>query len=68
MLKKNPLGNFYGMDTKIAAKRIIRQETGCGDKNYQKWARIKEVEILEGHVAKDHIHLWLSISPKYSVY
>ena len=33
----------------------------------KKWARIKEVEILEGHAARDHIHLCLSISPKYSV-
>ena len=33
----------------------------------KKWARIKEIEILEGHAMKDHIHLCLSIPPKYSV-
>lgn len=27
----------------------------------------KGVEIIEGHIMLDHIHLLLSISPKYSV-
>ena len=33
----------------------------------KKWAGIKGVEIIEGHAMKDHIHLCLSIPPKYSV-
>jgi putative transposase len=33
----------------------------------KKWARIKGVEILEGHAVSDHIHLCLAIPPKYSV-
>ena len=33
----------------------------------KRWARIKEVEILEGHAMRDHVHLCLSIPPKYSV-
>ena len=33
----------------------------------KKWAKIKEVEILEGHALRDHIHLCLAIPPKYSV-
>ena len=33
----------------------------------KKWAGIKGVEILEGHACRDHIHLCLSIPPKYSV-
>ena len=37
-------------------REIIR--TGC---------RYKGVEILEGHMMPDHIHLLLSIPPKYSV-
>jgi|TARA_Y100000031_G_scaffold103230_1_gene113227 putative transposase len=36
-------------------------------KTIKKWSRIKEVEILEGHASRDHIHLCLSIPPKYSV-
>jgi len=33
----------------------------------KKWAKIKEVEILEGHAMRDHIHLCLAIPPKYCV-
>ncbi len=33
----------------------------------KKWAEIKGIEIVEGHAMKDHIHLCLSIPPKYSV-
>jgi putative transposase len=27
----------------------------------------KEAEIIEGHVSRDHVHLVLSIPPKYAV-
>ena len=30
-------------------------------------ARQKECEIIEGHLASDHVHLLISIPPKYSV-
>ena len=33
----------------------------------KKWAQIKGVTIIEGHAMTDHIHLCLSIPPKYSV-
>ena len=33
----------------------------------RKIAEWKGVEILEGHVSKDHVHLVLSIPPKYAV-
>jgi putative transposase len=33
----------------------------------KQWARIKGVEIVEGHAMPDHIHLCVSIPPKYSV-
>jgi putative transposase len=33
----------------------------------KKWAKIKEIDIVEGNAVKDHIHLCLSIPPKYSV-
>jgi putative transposase len=36
-------------------------------KTIKQWARIKGVEIIEGHAMSDHIHLCLSIPPKYSV-
>ncbi|BBO77834.1 hypothetical protein DSCW_52510 [Desulfosarcina widdelii] len=33
----------------------------------KQWARIKGIEIIEGQAMPDHIHLCLSIPPKYSV-
>jgi putative transposase len=33
----------------------------------KQWARIKGMDIIEGHAMPDHIHLCLSIPPKYSV-
>ena len=33
----------------------------------KKWAQIKEIEIVEGFAMKDHIHLCLSIPPKFLV-
>ena len=33
----------------------------------KKWAKIKGVGIEEGNATRDHIHLCLSIPPKYSV-
>ena len=33
----------------------------------KQWARIKGVEIIEGYAMPDHIHLCVSIPPKYSV-
>ena len=47
--------DLYGQKRKIVVETI------------KKWARIKEIEIVEGHALGDHIHLCLSIPPKYSV-
>ncbi len=33
----------------------------------KQWARIKGIEIIEGRAMPDHIHLCLSIPPKYAV-
>jgi putative transposase len=43
------------------AKRQIVVDT------IKQWARIKGIEIIEGHAMPDHIHLCLSIPPKYAV-
>ena len=34
---------------------------------FRELARHKEVEVLEGHLMPDHVHMCLSISPKYAV-
>lgn len=34
---------------------------------FHKLAKQRESEILEGHLCKDHIHMYIAIPPKYSV-
>jgi len=34
---------------------------------FRELARRKECEILEGHLMPDHVHMMISIPPKYSV-
>ena len=43
------------------AKRRIVVDT------IKQWARIKGIEIIEGYAMPDHIHLCVSIPPKYAV-
>ena len=42
----------------------IRRELGPV---FRELARQKECEILEGHLMPDHVHMLLSVPPKYSV-
>ena len=42
----------------------IRPEIG---KVFRELARRKECEIEEGHVMADHVHMMISIPPKYAV-
>ncbi|HEX9045728.1 MAG TPA: IS200/IS605 family transposase [Verrucomicrobiae bacterium] len=42
----------------------IRRELGPV---FRELARQKECEIIEGHLMPDHVHMLLSIPPKYSV-
>ena len=42
----------------------IRQYLG---EVFHELARQKESRILEGHIASDHVHMYISIPPKYAV-
>jgi len=42
----------------------IRRELGAV---FRELARQKECEIIEGHLMPDHVHMLISIPPKYSV-
>ncbi len=46
---------LYGKKRKIVVDTI------------KQWARIKGIEIIEGHAMPDHIHICLSIPPKYAL-
>ena len=52
---------------KYRRKELYGKKRDIVVRTIKKWARIKGVEILEGHALRDHIHLCLSIPPKYSV-
>jgi putative transposase len=39
----------------------------CLGEIFHELAQQKESQILEGHVAVDHVHMYISIPPKYSV-
>ena len=52
---------------KYRRKELYGQRREVVIRTIQKWAEIKEIEMLEGHAMKNHIHLCLSIPPKYSV-
>jgi putative transposase len=42
----------------------LRQELG---QVLREWAQQKESEIVEGHLLPDHVHILISIPPKYAV-
>ena len=44
---------------KYQRKELYGKQREVVIRTIRKWARIKEVEILEGHAARDHIHLCL---------
>ena len=52
---------------KYRRKSLYGEQREVVIRTIKKWSRIKDVEILEGHAMKDHIHLCLAIPPKYSV-
>ena len=42
----------------------IREELG---KIFHELAKQKESEIVEGHLMRDHVHMYIRIPPKYAV-
>ena len=52
---------------KYRRKELYGKKRDVVVRTIKKWARIKKAEIIEGHAARDHIHLCLSIPPKYRV-
>ena len=43
---------------------VLRQHLGA---IFRELAKHKEVEVVEGHLMSDHVHMCLSIPPKYAV-
>jgi len=51
----------------VQTQGAIREQRGVVVDTVKQWARIKGIEIIEGHAMPDHIHLCVSIPPKYAV-
>jgi len=52
---------------KYRRKELYGQKRKVVVDTIKKWADIKDIEIIEGNALRDHIHICLSIPPKYSV-
>ena len=52
---------------KYRRKELYRDKKQIVVDSVKQWARIKGIEIIEGHAMPDHIHLCVSIPPKYAV-
>ena len=56
-----------GVDSQVSKKKMygpLRKELGAV---FHELARPKEGQVVEGHLLLDHVHLLISIPPKYAV-
>ena len=58
---KEVLYDIMGMDERALFKHVIESDV----RGFQEIS--KGVEIIEGHLVPDHIHMLISIAPKISV-
>ncbi len=52
---------------KYRRKELYGKKRDIVVRTIKRWAEIKQIQIVEGYAARDHIHLCLAIPPKYSV-
>ena len=60
-----PIGDYYGSANR--RKLIYSQYRDSLGEIFRNLCRYKGVEIIEGHLMPDHVHVLLAIPPKYSV-
>ena len=56
-----------GVDSEVPEKGTIRESQEGDRAHHQELARQKESEVLEGKLVVDHVHVLLSVPPKYAV-
>jgi putative transposase len=56
-----------GLGTKVSAQGSLRAIAQVSGEMLHDLAGQKESTILEGHLQADHVHMLVSIPPKYSV-
>ncbi len=52
---------------KYRKKTLYGQLRRCLGEVFRKLAKQKESEIVEGHLMLDHVHMLISVPPKYAV-
>lgn len=52
---------------KFRRKVLFGKIRACLGEVFHRLANQRESEILEGHLCKDHVHIYIAIPPKYSV-
>ncbi|WP_043795228.1 IS200/IS605 family transposase [Solidesulfovibrio fructosivorans] len=52
---------------KCRRKVLFGKIRGCLGEMFHVLARQRESNILEGHLCKDHVHMYIAIPPKYAV-
>ena len=55
------------LDSEIPGKSIIRRFKKISWRRFQRTGTTKGVQSLEGHLMGDHVHILVSIPPKYAV-
>ena len=57
----------YCVYSQIQEKEALRENTKAFGKFFHELAKYKESKIIEGHICPDHVHMCISIPPKYAV-
>jgi hypothetical protein len=57
----------YCICAQIPQKEAVRKVSELGWRNNTGLCRQRGVELLEGHLMPDHIHMYLSIPPKNNI-
>ena len=69
ILKAHPMGMQIscGVHPEVSRKSAVRLGSQGAGAVFRELAQQKESEVEEGHLMADHVHMLLSIPPKYSV-
>jgi len=56
-----------GDHTEVPPESLLRKAASADHQDSSDLCRQRGIELVEGHAMPDHVHLCLSIPPKYSV-
>jgi len=56
-----------GNCSQVSEKAVVRQIPAEGRSDFKGIMQPEGIEVLEGHLLPDHIHMCLSVPPKFSI-